>query len=163
MPTYIEKAWEGGKPFWAFAIATINYLLSPDKTFATALGCVLIAAVFDIVTRFWAIGQHGTGLSSQKFWAGTSIKLVSYLVIAVLAGLSYRLAPFLQQPSIYLWSVAYAVMFLREVQSIVENMCDAGADLQWLLLWTKRKGQQILEADQASVVAPIDSGGGGIR
>jgi hypothetical protein len=64
----------------------------------------------------------------------------------ILAGLSYRVAP-LKEMGIFFATVVYAVMFLREGQSVVENLMDGGADLGWLLFWVKRKQKQILESE----------------
>jgi hypothetical protein len=36
-------------------------------------------------------------------------------------------------------------MFMREFQSNIENLIEAGADLQWLLLFSKKKNQQLLK------------------
>jgi hypothetical protein len=54
----------------------------------------------------------------------------------------------LHQASVFLATVVYTVIFLREAQSILENLCDAGADFKWLLLWAKKKERQILEDDK---------------
>jgi hypothetical protein len=43
-------------------------------------------------------------------------------------------------------------MFLREVQSNLENLADMGADVGWLRAWAERKQKQILESD----VMPTD-------
>jgi len=85
-------------------------------------------------------------ISSNKLWEGTRIKLFSYLVVAILAGLSYRVVQ-LEQLSIFFATVVYSIIFLREAQSILENLCDAGADLKWLVIWTKKKQDQILETE----------------
>jgi hypothetical protein len=67
-------------------------------------------------------------------------------VVFILTGLSYRVT-FFTQVSVFMATVVYTVVFLREAQSILENLCDAGADLQWLLIWTRKKEKQILEDD----------------
>ena len=73
-------------------------------------------------------------ISSNRLWEGTKIKIFSYLIVAILAGLSYRVVQ-LEQLSIFFATVVYSIIFLREAQSILENLCDAGADLKWLLIW----------------------------
>ncbi len=55
-------------------------------------------------------------------------------------------------------TVVYTVVFLREAQSILENLCDAGADLQWLLIWTRKKEKQILEDDSKHTNKGSDDG-----
>ena len=57
----------------------------------------------------------------------------------------------LAEASVFLATVVYTVIFLRESQSVIENLCDAGADLNWLLIWTKKKQKQILETDEVIV------------
>lgn len=143
--SYLQKAVSSVQIVWGLLIAALEYLLFPDKALLVALLSVLGAAMLDIVTRYLAIRSSGSrSWTSDEFWQGTGVKLVAYLVIAFLAGLSYRLTPFLQQPTVYLWSVAYIVMFLREVQSNMENLAELGADVGWLATWAKRKERQIL-------------------
>lgn len=143
--SYWQKAWSSVQIYWGLLIAAVEYVLFPDKTLLVALLSVLGAAMLDIITRYFAVRKLGLGRwNSEEFWQGTGVKLVAYLVISILAGLSYRLTPFLQQPTVYLWSVAYVVMFLREVQSNVENLAELGADVGWLGTWAKRKERQIL-------------------
>ena len=36
-------------------------------------------------------------------------------------------------------------MFMREFQSNVENLIDAGADLNWLLAFSKSKNKEIMD------------------
>lgn len=144
---YLRKAATEMRVVWAFLLAAGNYLLFPNRALMVSLGCVLAAAAMDVVTRWLATQHNKNRWRSQEFWEGTGVKLVAYLVIAFLAGLSYRLAPFLEEPTVFLWTVAYAVMFLREVQSNMENLAEMGADVGWLLVWVKKKQQQILERD----------------
>ena len=54
----------------------------------------------------------------------------------------------MEQLSIFFATVVYSIIFLREAQSILENLCDAGADLKWLLIWTRKKQEQILESEE---------------
>lgn len=149
---YISSALDLVNLVGGAVIAVVNYWLFPDHGLLMALVCVLVAALFDIGTRYLAVKRtQGPGFwRSERFWEGTGVKLVAYLAIACLAGLSYRLTPIMQQPTAYLWSVAYIVMFLREVQSNLENLADLGADVGWLLAWTKRKQRQVLEEDESA-------------
>ncbi|QRN86043.1 phage holin family protein [Clostridia bacterium] len=152
---YFEKVFSGAKPIIAVAISIINYVLFPDCAYFNAFGAVGIAIILDILTKYLALSKIGGGfraatkcriIDSNKLWKGTSIKLVSYLVVFILAGLSYRVT-MLTQVSVFLATIIYSVIFLREAQSILENLCDAGADMKWLLVWTKKKEKQILEDD----------------
>jgi len=156
MTDYFEKMITGAKSYWAFFIALINYVLFPDKAFQTAAMAVGAAIILDIITKYMALVEEAGGLksaignrtiNSNRLWEGTKIKLISYLVVFILAGLSYRVT-MLQEASVFLATIVYTVIFLREAQSILENLCDAGADLDWLLIWTKKKERQILEDDK---------------
>jgi len=158
MQDYIDKAISGTKPLWAFIVGVINYVLFPDKALLIAFYSVGIAIVLDIVTKYRAIGKKHGGLKnarklgyllSRKLWEGTKDKLFTYFIIFIFAGLSYRITDMniFQQASLFLTSVAYLVIFLREFQSCLENLDEAGSDVSWLLLWTKKKQQQILESE----------------
>jgi len=157
---YLEKFISGVKPVAGFLIGALSYILFPDQAFFTAACAVGAAIVLDIVTKYVALSVKAGGymkavrscsISSNKLWDGTRIKLFSYLVVAILAGLSYRVVQ-LEQLSIFFATVIYSIIFLREAQSILENLCDAGADLRWLVVWTKKKQDQILESKADDVV-----------
>lgn len=150
---YFDKLLSGTKPFWGTILAVATYVMFPDKAYLTAAIAVGGAIMLDIITKYIALSHQNKGfrnavkekkIFSKTLWEGTRIKLVSYLIVFILAGLAYRVT-MLKQVSVFLATVVYAVIFLREAQSILENLCDAGADLKWLLIWTKKKEQQILE------------------
>ncbi|WP_427340662.1 phage holin family protein [Caloranaerobacter sp. DY30410] len=152
---YVEKVISGTKPFWGTVLATMVYIMFPEQAYMTAAMAVGGAILLDILTKYIALSYQSKGfrnaikqkkIFSKTLWEGTKIKLVSYLIIAILAGLSYRVT-MLTQVSVFLATVVYSVIFLREAQSIIENLIDAGADLKWLLIWTKKKQKQILESE----------------
>lgn len=160
---YFDKLCSGLTPIIGCVGGALNYVLFPDHAFLTAFGAVGVAILLDIATKYLALSKTGGGfreatktrvIDSNKLWRGTSIKLVSYLIVFILAGLSYRVT-MLSQVSVFLATVIYSVIFLREAQSILENLCDAGADLNWLLIWVRKKEKQVLEDDD------IDDKGGG--
>ena len=71
----------------------------PDRAYLLALVAVLAAAVMDILTKSYSIVIKNGGyknavkskaLFSKMMWRGTERKIVSYLTIAILTGLSYR-------------------------------------------------------------------------
>ncbi len=155
---YIHRNIEGLKPLAAFVIGGLNYLLFPDVAFQTALYAVGGSIIIDIYTKMWAISRKHGGyinairkceMRSQTLWEGTRIKIHAYLIVAILVGLSYRVVYF-QELSIFVGSVVYCVMFLRELQSVAENLVEGGSDLRWLLIWAKKKEKQILESEEES-------------
>ncbi|BES65837.1 hypothetical protein SANA_22760 [Gottschalkiaceae bacterium SANA] len=152
---YLSKVLDGSNPAIGFALSAISYLLFPDQAFFTSIVAVGVAMVLDILTKFWSLAKQNKGyreavktraIYSKTLWDKTKVKLFSYLCIMILAGLSYRVAP-LKEMGIFFATVVYGVMFLREGQSVVENLVDGGADLGWLLFWVKRKQRQILETE----------------
>lgn len=153
---YLHKCFNGSKPFAAALLGALQYLLFPDTAFQTAAYAVGTCMLLDILTKYVALSAQSGGywkavracrIRSRMLWDGTRIKLYAYLIVGILVGLSYRVVQ-LEQVSVFFGTVVYAVLFLRETQSILENLVDAGADLGWLLLWAKRKERQILETEE---------------
>lgn len=155
MQEYIEKAFSGIKPLAGVISSVFLYVCFPDKAYKAAAIAVGIAMLLDIATKYMALSHESNGyrnavktkkIFSGTLWAKTKIKLIAYLVIAILAGLAYRVTP-LKDVGVFFGTVVYAVIFLREAQSILENLYDAGADVGWLIRWTKKKQKKILEED----------------
>lgn len=155
MRGYLEKLLDWVIISGAFIWSVISYLCFPDEAYVTAAIAVGIAMLLDIFTKYMALSSHAQGyknavrtkvIFSGTLWGKTRIKLTAYLVIAILSGLAYRVTP-LEQVGIFFGTVVYSVIFLREAQSILENLLDAGADVEWLIKWTKKKERIILEND----------------
>lgn len=152
---YILKAFTGAKPILGFILSIISYIIFPEKSYMIALVAVLGAAFLDIITKSYAICKRNGGykkatkageLFSKSLWTGTETKIISYLTISILTGLSYRVI-YLKEAGIFVASFVYSVMFMREFQSNVENLMEAGADLDWLLLFSKKKNKDLLEKE----------------
>ncbi|MPM93970.1 hypothetical protein SDC9_141112 [bioreactor metagenome] len=150
---YFEKVFAGVKPVFAAFISAVSYIMFPDKSMMIALCMVLGASLLDIITKWVAICSKAGGyinaikskkLSSKAMWDGTRIKIFSYLIVAILTGMAYRVI-YLQQFGILLASFVYTIMFLREFESNVENLCDSGSELKWLLLFTRKKSKEVLQ------------------
>jgi len=150
---YIEKAFTGAKPVIGAILGFITYVMFPEKAYMLSLVAVLAAAFMDIVTKSYSIIVKNGGykkaikskeLFSKSLWKGTERKIIAYLTIAILTGLSYRVI-YLKEAGIILASFVYSVMFMREFQSNVENLIEAGADLGWLLLFTKKKNKELMK------------------
>lgn len=113
-----------------------------------------MAVVLDLLTRWFAIFIKSGGIgkaikskawNSEAMFLKTSVKIVSYLVIKILAGLSMR---FVSIPYIsnVVATVVYSFLFFREFASNIENLIEAGAGyLKPMLFWVKKKGKEILE------------------
>lgn len=151
--SYLTKAFEGLKPCVAIVVNAIGYVMFPEKALMLALSMVLGAAMLDIVTKYMALSKKSGGyfnavkegkLSSKALWDGTRTKIFAYLIVAMLTGMSYRVI-YLQQIGMFLASFVYTIMFLREFQSNIENLCEAGADLKWLLVYAKRQEKNAME------------------
>lgn len=161
MSEYIEKAFTGAKPYLGAIIAGISYICFPDRAYFLSLMAVLAAAGMDIVTKSYSIITRCGGyrkavknkqLFSKTLWEGTRRKIVSYTSIAILTGLSYRVI-YLKEAGILLGSFVYSVMFMREFQSNIENLIEAGADLNWLLIFAKKKNKDLMkDYDEAKEV-----------
>lgn len=153
---YFSTTIGGFKPFLACIISAITYVLFPEQSFLISF-CTLLGTMFlDIITKYWALARQHNGLmkairdryiSSHAMWEGTKIKVFSYMVIFILAGLSYRVAP-IHQASVFLSNIIYTILFLRECQSILENLIDGGAKVGWLLTFVKKKQKEILKEDE---------------
>lgn len=136
------------KPVWAFLFAVFNYLICPNAAYMPAIAAVWVAVILDILTRLFANSRNNGGfikavreraISSDTLWNRSVVKVVAYLSVQILAGLSMRVLP-LEQLSVAVSTVVYSFLFIREATSVVENLIEAGAtDLKPLLFWLRRK------------------------
>jgi hypothetical protein len=163
---YLGKVCSGMKPFLALLWSVISYILFPSDAYYTAAIGLGGAMILDILTKYYALRKpHGSikkaiaagSISSDNFYRGTRKKLISFLVLMILCGLSVRVAP-VAGAAVFLSTLAYSVMFLREAQSCVENLLDAGHDeLSWLLPVLRRRQKKIIEDEGGTVEgAPKD-------
>lgn len=156
------------KPVWAFLFAAFNYLVCPDAAYLPAIAAVWAAVILDIFTRLFANSRRCGGflkavreraISSDTLWNRTVVKVVAYLCLQILAGLSLRVLP-LAQVSIAVATVIYSFLFVREATSVVENLVEAGAnDLKPLLCWLKRKESDLTE-DRLDIKTQNSQNGG---
>jgi uncharacterized protein YacL len=157
MNEFFSKVVDTVKPAVALIGAAITFLMFPEQSFAVWCAAVWIAAVLDLLTRWYVIFKKAGGIrkafktkawSSREMYEKTSVKIISYLVIQILAGLSMR---FVNIPYIsnIVATVVYAFLFFREFTSNVENLIEAGADyLKPLLFWMKKKSDEVLEKEE---------------
>lgn len=149
---YMLKAWLAINPYLVVAWGLLSYVLFPVDSYQTYAMIVLGALTLDLITKYYAIAKMNNGLlnsirigklTSQAMWLGTRKKLLSYLIVMVFVGLAYRFEE-LSALALMIGNLSYAIMFLREVQSIFENMVQAGhKDLSIWLVWTKRNRESL--------------------
>lgn len=154
---YLEKLNSIGGLCCGALIAAANFWIFPEDTLMFAAIAVLIAMVIDVVTKYYSLSVINGGyrkarrtcaITSQKFWHGTSVKLVTFAVVVILSGLSYRITT-LDAVGTVFSGIAYGAMFWREVQSIGENMEDAGGDVGWLTALAKKRKKELLNEDDS--------------
>lgn len=154
---FLNKLWTDASPALTVIWIAMCWVIFPDAAYIPAAIAVGIAIVLDLFTKLYALARNNGGyieatkrkvIASNTLWRKTSVKIFAYLVVMILAGLSLRVAP-LEQLGIFLATVIYAIIFIRESQSILENLIEAGADgLKPLLFWLKKKEQSIIENNE---------------
>ena len=149
-----QKVIDTVKPAVALFGAVFSWLMFPQESFAVWCIATWVAVVLDLFTRWFAIFIKSGGVrkafitkawNSEAMFHKTAIKIVAYLVIQIMAGLSMR---FVDIPYIsnIVATVIYSFLFFREFASNIENLIDAGADyLKPMLFWVKRKEKEALE------------------
>jgi len=162
MDDLITKAWESVRPGFALAWACITWLIFPEESFVVWCAALWIAVALDLITRWYAIFKKAGGIrkalkskvsNSKEMYEKTSIKIISYLVIQILAGLSIRLVD-IPYVSNIVATVVYSFLFFREFASNIENLVEAGADyLEPLLFWVKKKEKDVLEKEDGEDVS----------
>ena len=155
MNGYLKNAFESVQPICALLLSAIVFVMFPESSYLTAFCAVVGVMVLDIITKYYSIAVHHGGLwksikgkfiNSNSMWVGTSRKIFAYLIIFIMVGLSYRVSP-VAGVATFLGTVVYSVLFLRECQSILENLNEAGSDVGWLLAIVKKRKNKILEEE----------------
>jgi hypothetical protein len=144
---YLEKLNSIGGLTCGAIITGINFWIFPETTLAFAAIAVLVMVIMDVITKYYYLSNRNGGykkarkcgaINSQQFWDGTKVKLITYAVVMIIAGLSYRVTA-LEIAGTVFSSVAYGAMFWREAQSIGENL-----HVDWLTAFAKRKENEVL-------------------
>jgi phage-related holin len=140
------------KPILVFLGTVLSYVLFPKEAFVGYSIILLFTVILDIITKYYSISVKNGGLvnafqnghlSSSKFWFGTRRKIISYLVIMSLLGLSMRFGV-LETITTFTSTLIYFLLFLRESQSILENLIEAEhSDLIFFLNLIKRKEKEV--------------------
>ena len=166
--TIFSKAISTVNPVVAAVFAGITWVMFPEQSFIPWFIALWIAVALDLFTKWFSIFVKAKGIvkaiktkawNSEAMFQKTAVKIVSYLVIQILAGLSIR---FVGIPIICnaIATAIYSFLFFREFSSNIENLIDAGADdLKPLLFWLKKKEADLTE-DHVSIKPPeVQTGG----
>lgn len=155
MHEIFEKVCDTVKPSIALLGAGITFALFPEQSFIIWFVATWVAVVFDLFTKWLAIFATHGGISNSiktKAWNSDSmfhktyIKIVAYLVIQILTGLSMRIG--MPHVNNAIATVVYSFIFFREFASNIENLIEAGADYLWpLLFWVKKKQDEVIPKD----------------
>lgn len=153
---YLTNSWTAINPMLTWFVTLFVWMVFPIETFIAYSKIVVIVIILDLFSKYYSITKRSGGflkalktgrLSSKRLWIGTRRKIVSYLLIMILVGLAYRITPIE-----IIGTVAYATIFLRETQSVAENMVDAGhKELQWFIVFISSKREQILKDNNIDV------------
>jgi len=153
----LNKVCDTVKPAIALMGAAITWLMFPEQSFVVWCIATWVAVVLDLFTRWYAIFIRNGGIrnsfitkawNSEAMFHKTSLKIISYLVIQILAGLSMRFVS-IPYVSNVVATIVYSFLFFREFASNIENLIDAGADyLQPLLFWIRKKESEIYKNDE---------------
>ncbi len=155
MHEIFEKVCDTVRPSIALLGAGITYVFFPEQSFVIWFIATWIAVVLDLFTKWFAIFANNGGIvnsiktkawNSDSMFHKTYIKIVAYLVLQILTGLSMRMGfPHVNNA---IATVVYSFLFFREFASNIENLIEAGADyLQPLLFWVKKKQDEVIPND----------------
>jgi phage-related holin len=133
---------------WAF----IYQLCFPEASYAVGALAVLGIMALDLLTKLFALSRQSGGIikavrkhciNSKSFARGTMDKLIVFAVMLLICGLAYRISP-ISDIAVWFTQMVYALMFFRDLLSIVENFNDAGIDMGAFERVIKRKQKEVL-------------------
>ena len=150
-------AWLGGS-----SVGVITYLVRPGASFYALWIVVACDLISRIITEsknhggFFKALKEGHVLS-DKAMKGTSIKILAYFIMCVVAAQSRNLVPY--QPASELFAnVVYSILFFVEVLSIAENFLEAGVqEFSWLHRFTQKKLENICEESSTTTTTTTSS------
>ena len=138
-------AWLGG-----ILLGGITYLVQPGAAF---FGLWIVVAC-DLVSRVVTESVNHGGLinaikeghvRSDKAMQGTSVKIIAYFIMCVLAAQATKIIPY-ETASGLVSNVIYSILFFVEVLSIAENFMEAGVqEFGWLARFSKKKLEGIVD------------------
>lgn len=135
---------------WVFGclIGILTYLVAPGAAFYALWVVVACDLASRIMTEsvnhggFWKALKDGH-IRSDKAMQGTSIKIVAYFIMCVLAAQATRMIPY-ETASELIANIIYSVLFFVELLSIAENFMEAGIEeFNWLKRFSNKKLKEI--------------------
>ncbi len=152
-----SKAADTVKPAIVFSWAVASWVMFPEKSYIVWCVAVWSGAGLDLLTRWYAIFRKNGGVinsiatkawNSEAMFNKTFLKIISYLAVQILAGLSMRFISIPVVSNIAATGV-YVFLFFREFASNIENLIEAGADyLKPLLFWVKKQEKKAFEEEE---------------
>jgi len=133
---------------WAF----VYELCFPESAYAIGAAAVLGIIVLDLLTKMFTLSRQSGGLikavrshhiNSKRFARGTMDKLIVFATMLIICGLAYRISP-ISDIAVWFTQMVYAVMFFRDLLSIIENLNDAGLDVGIFKKIVERKQKEVL-------------------
>lgn len=145
-------AWLGG-----FLIGVATYLVEPGAAFIglwITVACDLVSRVMTESVNhggFWKALKDGH-IRSDKAMQGTSIKIVAYFIMCVIATQAGRIVPY-EVISGLITNIIYSVLFFVELLSIAENFIEAGIEqFKWLKRFSKNKLKDVCGEDDSKEI-----------
>lgn len=142
------------KPILAVVISAFSFIMFPNSAMLAYAGTLTLTVGFDILTKFYAITKSNDGIinafkfgrwNSNSFWVGSRKKIIDIGVIFIICGLTVRFSNGIEIAGLAFTTFAYSVMMLREIQSVCENMIEAGHEsFQVYVGWIKRKKKEVV-------------------
>lgn len=152
--SFFGKLWSEVSSVFVVLWACVCWVMFPNDSYYPAAIAVGIGIVVDLITKLYALAVRNGGyfnatrlrvICSDTLWRKTHVKIISYLAILIMTGLSMRVS-FFELLGKGIATVVYSVIFVREFQSVIENSIEAGADwLLPLLHWLRRKEKAITD------------------
>jgi len=140
-------AWLGG-----FLLGVITFLVEPGAAFFA----LWIVVACDLASRIITESVNHGGLfkaikerhiRSDKALAGTSVKIMAYFIMCVLAAQAGKIIPY-DTASGLIANIIYSVLFFVETLSIAENFIEAGVEeFQWFKKFANKKLKETCEDD----------------
>jgi len=158
--SFWSKVFNSVNPIFAAVSAAVTFLIFPDQCFVMWNIVIWTVTAIDLLTKIFSIfikcirkeksifkgvymAFKTREFNSDTFFHKTVVKIVSYLTIQILVGLSMRIS-LIGVVNMAVAIIIYNFIFWREFASNIENLIDAGAEyLRTLLFWIKKRESDV--------------------